>query len=252
MQKRLHELDYLQTVTGTFDEATEDAVKLFQEKNALEVDGMVGSQTKECLYIEDAIPFALTVGSEGEDVLMYQQRLYELGYLVTTPNGIYGTITQNAVKRFQERNAIIVDGHIGPATREMLMSEDAKYNKIELTMSGHDVIMVQERLYKLNYMTRREITGYFGGLTEAAVMAFQEANGLRVTGTATLETLNLLYAEELRPVTMPTPVPTPTPEPTPTPVIMTTPEPEAAETPVPPTPTPSPAPAPISTPKPKE
>ncbi|MCR5808590.1 MAG: peptidoglycan-binding protein [Clostridiales bacterium] len=246
MQKRLYELDYLKNITGVFDDETEAAILLFQEKNELEVDGMVGSQTKECLYSEDPVPFSLYVGSEGEDVLMYQERLVELGYLATKPNGIYGSITLKAVKRFQERNAIIVDGHIGPATREALMSANAKYNKIELTMSGHDVIMVQERLYKLNYMTRSEVTGYFGAKTEAAVMAFQRANGIEADGIVGKHTLEMLNSEDAvradRP-TSSTPTPSPTPKPTPKPTK--TPKPTAV-----PTATPTPKPKPTRTPRP--
>ncbi|MBO4562578.1 MAG: peptidoglycan-binding protein [Clostridia bacterium] len=217
MQKRLHELDYLENVTGVFDEETEAAVMLFQEKNELEVDGMVGTQTKECLYSEDAVPFSLYIGSEGEDVLMYQQKLYDLGYLANKPNGIYGNETVRAVKRFQERNAIIVDGHVGPATKEALMSPNAKYNKIELTMSGVDVNRIQYRLYKLNYMTRSEVTGYFGAKTENAVKDFQKRNKLAVDGTVAEETIQMLFSDDAKPADRPTsstPEPTATPKPT--------------------------------------
>ena len=220
MQKRLHELDYLEKITGTFDEATEDAIKDFQEKNELVVDGMVGSQTKAVLYSEDAVPFSLSKGSEGEDVLMYQQRLFELGYLSTEPDGKYGKDTVQAVKRFQERNDIIVDGHIGPATREALMDKHAKYNKLELTMGGDDVERVQRRLYELNYLKRSEVSSYYGETTENAVKAFQKNNKLTVDGTVGKNTYIALFSDEAvrsaKPVSA-TPEPTATPKPTKTP-----------------------------------
>ena len=220
MQKRLHELDYLEKVTGTFDEETEDAVMLFQEKNALEVDGMVGSQTKECLYSEDAVPFSLSYGSTGDDVKMYQERLYDLGYLATKPDGVYGNDTVKAVKRFQERNDIIVDGHVGPSTKDALLDPNCKYNKLELTMSGDDVERVQQRLYKLNYLKRSEVTGYFGEITEKAVRVFQKNNKLTVDGTVGKHTLQVLFSDDAvrasKPVST-TPKPTATPRPTPTP-----------------------------------
>ena len=112
--------------------------------------------------------------------------------------------------------------------------------------SGESVWWLQKKLTELGYYTGKCSGTYLDG-TAAAVKAFQEANGLRASGTATLETLNLLYAEELRPITTPTPVPTPTPEPTPTPVAMATPEPET-DSDV--TPQPTPTPARISTPNP--
>ena len=220
MQKRLHELDFLDRVNGVFDEKTESAVKLFQEKNALTVDGMVGTQTKECLYSEDAIPFALSYGSSGPDVKKYQDRLYELGYLSTKPDGVYGTDTVKAVKRFQERNDIIVDGHVGPSTKTALMSPNCKYNKLEITMSGDDVERVQQRLYKLNYLKRSEVTGYFGEITEKAVRVFQKNNKLTVDGTVGKHTLQVLFSDDAirasKPVSS-TPKPTATPKPGTTP-----------------------------------
>lgn len=67
----------------------------------------------------------LKIESEGEDVTEAQQRLESLGYLDKV-TGYFGTDTERAVKDFQERNDLDVDGMIGPATLEALMSEDAK------------------------------------------------------------------------------------------------------------------------------
>lgn len=198
MQKRLYELDYLKkSPTGVFDEATEEAVKLFQEKNKLEVDGMVGTQTKVTMYSEDVVAFSLGFGDYGDDVLKYQQRLYDLGYLSTTPDGKYGKDTINAVKRFQERNDIIVDGHIGPTTRQAILASDAKYNKLEITMSGDDVLRVKTRLYELNYLKKSEAkTSYFGTVTEAAVRAFQKNNKLTVDGAVGRKTFQILFSDK--------------------------------------------------------
>ncbi len=198
MQKRLYELDYLKKKpTGVFDEDTEKAVKLFQEKNDLEIDGKVGTQTKECMYSENVVAFSLGFGDYGDDVLKYQQKLYDLGYLSTTPDGKYGKDTINAVKRFQERNDIIVDGHIGPSTRQAILAPDAKYNKLEITMSGDDVLRVKQRLYELNYLKKSEArTGYFGTKTEAAVRAFQKLNKLTVDGAVGRKTLQILFSDK--------------------------------------------------------
>ena len=206
MQKRLYELDYLKKQpTGTFDQDTEDAVKLFQEKNNLDVDGMVGTQTKVTMYSEDVVAFSLGFGDYGDDVLKYQQKLYDLGYLSTKPDGKYGKDTINAVKRFQERNDIIVDGHIGPSTRQAILSSNAKYNKLEITMSGDDVLRVKQRLYELNYLKKNEAkTSYFGTVTEAAVRAFQRLNKLTVDGAVGRKTFQALFSD--KPVKSPKPI----------------------------------------------
>ena len=194
MQKRLYELDYLKTVTGSFDQATEDAVKLFQEKNHLDIDGMVGTQTKEKLYAEDAVAFSLYIGDTGDDVKTYQDRLYALGYLNTTPDGVFGVDTANAVKRFQARHDIIVDGHVGPTTKAALLDSNAKYNMLELTMGGADVLRVQQRLQELNYIKKSAVTSYYGSLTERAVKLFQKNNKLTQDGKVGKVTMARLFS----------------------------------------------------------
>ena len=49
-------------------------------------------------------------------------------------------------------------------------------------MRGEDVSVVQQLLKDQGYFTYHQITGYFGTITEAAVKAFQKANGLVADG----------------------------------------------------------------------
>ena len=67
----------------------------------------------------------LKSGSSGEEVRILQLRLQELGYLEGTADGIYGSDTKEAVKAFQRRNSLSVDGIAGPQTQKRLYSEDA-------------------------------------------------------------------------------------------------------------------------------
>ncbi len=63
---------------------------------------------------------------EGDDVLMLQQRLYELGYTeVGARDGIFGRMTSTAVRNFQQRNNLEVDGYVGPKTWTKLFSSSA-------------------------------------------------------------------------------------------------------------------------------
>ena len=70
----------------------------------------------------------LAYGEKSDVVLACQQRLKDLGYLTTTPDGTYGQDTVIAVKQFQARNDQVVDGYLGPSTRIVLNSPDAKPN----------------------------------------------------------------------------------------------------------------------------
>ena len=105
--------------------------------------------------------------------------------------------------------------------------------------SGTAVYWMQRKLAELGYYTGR-CTGLYLDGTAAAVQAFQHANGLRASGTATVETLERLYARELAPVGSPTPAAASTPAPTATPEQLATPAPDQAGAPEV-TPTPAPA-----------
>ncbi len=62
----------------------------------------------------------------GDDVFKLQQRLLELGYSeVGAPDGIFGKMTEAAVRRFQQNNGLEVDGYVGPKTWRKLFSPDA-------------------------------------------------------------------------------------------------------------------------------
>ena len=64
--------------------------------------------------------YLLTKGSTGTSVRNLQARLIELGYLNGEADGIYGKATENAVRDFQLRNGLKVDGKAGLQTQEKL------------------------------------------------------------------------------------------------------------------------------------
>ncbi len=55
-------------------------------------------------------------GSRGSEVTQIQKKLKQWGYYSGNVDGIYGTQTVNAVKYFQRKNGLKVDGIAGPAT----------------------------------------------------------------------------------------------------------------------------------------
>lgn len=196
VKQRLYELGYVDTKKGGFDEAMEAGVKEFQAANNLSVDGKVGRNTKEALYNPECVPKAFNIGDSGDNILLYQNRLQKLGYLTTEPDGIYGTDTQMAVRRFQEQNSLIADGYLGPITRDTLMSDDAVGNALSYSMHGSDVKNVQQRLYELNYLRAKNINSYYTSLTEKAVKLFQKNNGLTVDGKVGRHTMNVLFSDD--------------------------------------------------------
>lgn len=224
LQERLHELGYLETVTGVFDEATGEAVRLFQDKNFLEIDGMLNAETVEYLYYDNAMPNSPDLGTSSEQILECQRVLYDLGYLFSEPTGLFDDETASAVRRFQGRNDLIVDGYLGPSTVEALLNGEAGFNTLEYTVSGDDVLSLQQRLAALNYLKTQEINGYFGMVTEEAVCWFQQNNGIEETGKVDRHTRDVLFSNRAKAAESPhtaspgqtlrpTPVPTNTPAP---------------------------------------
>jgi peptidoglycan hydrolase-like protein with peptidoglycan-binding domain len=59
-------------------------------------------------------------GDSGPAVLALQQRLSALGYWLGTPDGSFGSLTQQAVWAFQKSAGLRRDGVVGPKTRAAL------------------------------------------------------------------------------------------------------------------------------------
>lgn len=121
---------------GNFGVATRNAVIAFQQQFDLTADGIVGLATWNKLFTlannidmgdqpsQGLPPFPGTVlrlGSQGNDVLLMQQRLKEISiYYTSIPDvaadGIFGAGTDRAVRAFQRLMGIVSDGLIGQQT----------------------------------------------------------------------------------------------------------------------------------------
>lgn len=126
VQERLRKLGYLSSeATGYYGTETVQAVRRFQERNGLIADGALGPLTEDALFSSEAQINALLIGTSGSDVEKVQQRLVELNYLKNS-TGYYGSDTEKAVRKFQQRNGLTVDGKVGPQTNQVLFSDNAK------------------------------------------------------------------------------------------------------------------------------
>jgi len=197
IQYRLYNLGYLtesRQINGTFDQDTETAVKKLQEVNKLTIDGTVGHATNDLLYSDEVKANIIALGEQSDIVKKYQNRLIALGYLSGEADGNFGLSTQNAIRAFQSRNDQVVDGYLGPDTRNLMDSDNAKPFGMRLGEQSDDVKNMQNLLVKYGYLSRDKASGYFGELTKEAVVAFQSVNGLGTDGTVGAKTLQLLQS----------------------------------------------------------
>ncbi len=126
LQELLIQWGYQVTVDGIFSPETEKAVKDFQKKHNLTVDGVVFTQTWNKLLEEPIKPAAdlrhtlLKSGSRGEMVRKLQELLNDWGYLLVA-DGVFGNSTLGAVIDFQTRHALEPDGVVFTKTWDKLL-----------------------------------------------------------------------------------------------------------------------------------
>ncbi|AUT01665.1 cell wall-binding protein [Nostoc sp. CENA543] len=156
-------------------------------------------------------PNYLAQGDEGQDVRILQERLRVAGFYYGNATGIFGPVTQEAVKRFQTAYKLDVDGVVGPATlaklpplgvggrtsspRQTANTSTANTSKDQLKMGdrGEAVRVLQEQLIQAGYL-QGQPNGYFGSYTADAVKRFQAENYLAVSGVAGPTTRAKLYS----------------------------------------------------------
>lgn len=62
----------------------------------------------------------ITKGDTAQNIRTVQQRLYNLGYYTYKVDGIWGSRTKTAVKKFQKDYGLVADGIVGPKTEKAL------------------------------------------------------------------------------------------------------------------------------------
>ena len=218
-------------VDGRYGVATASAVRAFQRRYGLTVDGVVGRETWNAIYNEfrsiqsdngtpNAYPgTALREGASGQNVRLVQfwlkiahtvySRLNDL-----TVDGTFGAATTAAVKRFQTYFGLTSDGVVGRTTWNKLYEV---YNDIAnkllspslrpgeypgILRRGSSGTAVRELQFYLYLLSAYEssipavgIDGSFGAATENAVRAYQRFAGLTVDGIVGRTTWESLYGK---------------------------------------------------------
>jgi N-acetylmuramoyl-L-alanine amidase len=130
---------------GSYGDATEGAVRAFQERRGLHVDGVCGEHTWSALVeagyrLGDRLLYLATPMQRGDDVADLQRRLGSLGFDAGRIDGIFGERTNRALLDFQRNGGLVTDATCGPATLAALA-------RLGVASSGspHSVAAVWER-----------------------------------------------------------------------------------------------------------
>ena len=145
VRARLHRLGLIEDGRGdSFDAELDRAVRLFQQERGIGVDGIVGTQTFRRLEearwrlgdrVLSFLPGHLLV---GDDVLALQERLTGLGFSPGRPDGIFGRLTDHAVREFQLNTGLPTDGTAGPDTFRAM-------SRLTRTVSGGASTILREQ-----------------------------------------------------------------------------------------------------------
>lgn len=97
--------------------------------------------------LEPAYAAVYTRGSTGSTVKTIQQKLKKWGYYTGTVDGIYGSKTVEAVKYFQRKNKLVVDGKAGPKTLKAMGITEQSSGSATDSYSSADVMLLARLIY---------------------------------------------------------------------------------------------------------
>jgi N-acetylmuramoyl-L-alanine amidase len=103
-------------------EMSPDEIRSFQQERGLHVTGELNESTERALEEsrwklgDRSLYLQNTQAMRGDDIAALQSRLTEMGFNCGRVDGIFGELTESAVKEFQKSVGAKVDGRCGPAT----------------------------------------------------------------------------------------------------------------------------------------
>lgn len=128
LQTKLISMGYLKSkVTGYYGNQTKEAVKKFQAKNGLKVDGIAGTTTQKVLFNSRTSSLNSVVSRGVSSSLKeIQAALKSLGFYKGKVDGISGPMTKSAIKSFQKSRGLVADGIVGYKTQQALFNMEQK------------------------------------------------------------------------------------------------------------------------------
>lgn len=208
-------------VDGDFGAKTHRAVRRFQARNGLFVDGVVGPKTAAALnnsgyreggpqeeepsveagQEEDAPMLSgrpeLKKGDKGNKVRTLQDLLSRAGFAVTV-DGEFGPKTDRAVRSYQRSRGLTVDGVVGPKTAAALSGNAPKVEQEQQGPGGGSLDPAERRSFDPGgRLNNSNMNPQVVGLTEKVCLSLQEKgyHPYVVSGFRSFNEQNDLYAQ---------------------------------------------------------
>lgn len=212
---------------GVFGTGTTTAVKTFQTRQGYLATGTVNAATAAALggvlvaappaapgltpgnapaavvpaVRGEALVAGLKIGARGPGVQRVQEMLLKAGVsVVGGADGVYGALTANAIRSFQNSQGLTATGTVDQATLDALSAASGTTPSapapavLQRGSLGEAVKFAQQQLMNAGITVKGGADGVFGTNTAAAVSAFQQARGLSVNGTIDAATAAALAA----------------------------------------------------------
>ena len=218
MQQRLSSYAYYTgAIDGIYGKKMTSAVKEFQKRNGLKVDGRIGQNTWMKLdstssigkYDKDVDVSSISVsvnkmrqGDKGDTVVELQDLLINTWHFLKSgaaTSGVFDAETTKAVKAFQTAVGLTADGVVGANTWTALNKSVSTYfhpskmvrRKLSKGMRGYDVNIMQQMLNSNGYPVSSG--WYFDDATAQALANFQTDSMIASSGVLDANTRNALW-----------------------------------------------------------
>ena len=151
---------YDSKIDGQFGPASKSALKDFQKNNNLLSDGIIGKNTCNSLLDKknvikkgtgNLLKQSNNIQKPSETLKISQQKLKDLNLYSGTIDGIDGINTKNAIKEFQKKSGLVVDGVLGPITLAALEKGTDSYIQIETSSSSSYNVSTTSAIDLRNY-----------------------------------------------------------------------------------------------------
>lgn len=191
-----------------------DGIALFQKKLGVTADGVYGPATERAairahqVYLNETYDaglaedgewgaqtyyatVSLQKGDENDDVLIWQGLLYCRAFDPQGLDGAFGANTEASTRAFQTSVGLNATGIADRYTwARMFGAGRPAHTTLRVGSRGAEVKYLQKLLTNAGYAVKTD--GVFGANTEAAVIAFQAANGLAADGIVGAQTWEAL------------------------------------------------------------